>query len=170
MRWIFCALGNHDLNIVGICTRCGTLVKDGAEVLPEIATLPSRRRDPQREAGRLWYESVSLPGDLMFDVGRRLRMRPSEVSAIREGRQPIPDEWPVKTKEGTTFAEWLTAAIDELRRLWPMMDRFGASTLILDHVRSETFGDPGVDWSLQAAKFIAREIVQDYAETGDLDE
>ncbi len=50
--------------------------------------------EARREAGHRWYESVRQPDELMFEVGLRLGLKPSEVSAIRQGRAPIPEGTP----------------------------------------------------------------------------
>lgn len=44
----------------------------------------------RRAAGHAWYEQQRRDGDLMVDVAIRLGMKPSQVSAIRQGRLPIP--------------------------------------------------------------------------------
>lgn len=44
----------------------------------------------RRQAGHEWYDRARKDGELMIEVGARLGLTPSEVSAIRQGRAPVP--------------------------------------------------------------------------------
>ncbi len=45
-----------------------------------------------RAAGEAWYRSVAEPNEVMFEVAKRLGMTSAQVSAIRQGRKPIPTD------------------------------------------------------------------------------
>ncbi len=56
------------------------------------AALTDTREGDARAKGHAWYDSVCREGELMLDVAARLGMTVAQVSAIRQGRAPIPRE------------------------------------------------------------------------------
>ena len=91
------------------------------------------------------------------EINRYQRIAGEQAEALKAAK-------PLLSSEGTTWTAWMEECINHLRKMWIGMSYDDAKRTILDHIEGVDFPDPAFDWSITAAREIAREIVADYGE------